>query len=289
MELNKNNSSSNNYIYFQKIFNTPPEKDFKLEEGKLFIIFIPHLDIPSTYIFRRSQIAWITEYRHFIIEQAKAAVSKLKNGGLFIVGGKDVRVGELVDRDGNVYEGSLEDDSDGENEEDMETEEGGNSDGDDDEVVDMDISDEEPDDLEDGEIREEPAELEVEEGEADETRLKSQKKKKKGKKKVKKYLKSEYIPLSILLYEDIVRNVSSEELKLREFFIVTPGGYECDNKNVDVSKMKVKLKQTYAEYEQEKHIESKYFDGQFSNHANIRRIAPIVNAFYLVFIKLPEK
>jgi len=277
MELNKNNSSSNNYIYFQKIFNTPPEKDFKLEEGKLFIIFIPHLDIPSTYIFRRSQIAWITEYRHFIIEQAKAAVSKLKNGGLFIVGGKDVRVGELVDRDGNVYEGSLEDDSDGENEEDMETEEGGNSDGDDDEVVDMDISDEEPDDLEDGEIREEPAELEVEEGEADETRLKSQKKKKKGKKKVKKYLKSEYIPLSILLYEDIVRNVSSEELKLREFFIVTPGGYECDNKNVDVSKMKVKLKQTYAEYEQEKHIESKYFDGQFSNHANIRRIAPIVN------------
>ncbi|OUM63756.1 hypothetical protein PIROE2DRAFT_43180, partial [Piromyces sp. E2] len=192
MELNKNNSSSNNYIYFQKIFNTPPEKDFNFEERKLFIIFIPHLDIPSTYIFRRSQMEWITEYRHFIIEQAKAAVNKLKNGGLFIVGGKDI----------------------------------------------------------------------------------------------KKYLRSEYIPLSILLYEDIVRSVSVDELKLREFFIVTPEGYECDNKNVDVTKMKEKLKQTYAEYEQEKIIENKYFDGQFTNHANIRRIAPIVNVSLIYFYYL---
>ncbi|ORX59840.1 hypothetical protein BCR36DRAFT_408217 [Piromyces finnis] len=280
MELNKNNSSSNNYIYFQKIFNTPPEKNFNIEERKLFIIFIPHLDIPSTYIFKRSKMEWITEYRHFIIEQAKAAVNKLKNGGLFIVGGKDIRVGELVSRDGDVYEGSLEDDFEDEFEE--------GSDSDDDEVVDMDISDDENEnDLEDGEIMEERPESEVEEGEADDVPIKSQNNK--VKKKVKKYLRSEYIPLSILLYEDIYRNVSSEELKLREFFIVTPEGYECDNKNVDISKMKTKLKETYAEYDKEKIIENKYFDGQFSNHANIRRIAPIVNAFYLVFIKLPEK
>jgi len=305
MELNKNNNNgSNNYIYFQKIFNTPPETNFDFNEKKLFLIFIPHLDIPSTYIFRRSQMGWINEYRHFIIEQAKAAVHKLKNGGLLIVGGKDVRVGELVDRDGNVYEGSLEDEED---EDDSETEEGMADDKemDDDDIVDMDISDEEgegeevreederdPDDLEDGEIREYAIDYsELEEGETREPIKKKSTTCKNKKRKIRKYLKSEYIPLSVLLYEDIVRNVSAEELKLREFFIVTPEGYESDNKikNSDISKIKEKLKHTYAEYEQEKIEENRYFDGQFAEHDNIRRIAPIVNVRIIILLKKKKK
>jgi len=135
MELNKD-SKSNNYIYFQKIFNMPEEKDFDVEHKKLFLIFIPHLDIPSTYIFKRSQMDWINEYRHFIIQQAKEAVKKLKNGGLFIVGGKNIRVGELIDEDGNLYEGSNEesdddnDDNDDESESESDNDSNSNSDSD---------------------------------------------------------------------------------------------------------------------------------------------------------------
>ncbi|KAJ3280418.1 hypothetical protein HK104_000670, partial [Borealophlyctis nickersoniae] len=59
------------------------------------LIFIPHINVPSTALLDTA--AWVARYRRFIVECARDAVERLEDGGYFIVGVKDVRVGDRVD------------------------------------------------------------------------------------------------------------------------------------------------------------------------------------------------
>jgi hypothetical protein len=90
-------------------------------------------------------------------------------------------------------------------------------------------------------------------------------------------LKTQLIPLSVLVYNDMSSKFG-EEFRLKEFIGVVPEGLARD-REMDVIELKERRREDLEEWEEEKEFESS------ENDYRARRVLPIVHSCYMMFQK----
>lgn len=88
--------------------------------------------------------------------------------------------------------------------------------------------------------------------------------------------KCKYVPLGLLLNAEL-GNIPV--FRLRDFVVVVPDGYER-NKDIDVGEMKERVDEDLKEWEEETKSE------RVEGNGGGRRLLPIVQAFYFVFVRI---
>jgi hypothetical protein len=89
-----------------------------------------------------------------------------------------------------------------------------------------------------------------------------------------------YVPLSMLVLEDI-RSAFENELTIKEFFVVAPIGYHCRS-NESTENLKVKIRSETLQWKNELLLDEQ-------GHIGHRQLLPIVHANYFVFETKREK
>ena len=90
-------------------------------------------------------------------------------------------------------------------------------------------------------------------------------------------LKSQLIPLSVLVYHDISSKFNGE-YRLKELIAVVPDGLARD-REMEVNELKDRWKEDIEEWNEEKEFEAK------ENDYRARRVLPIVHSCYMMFQK----
>ncbi|KAI8827096.1 uncharacterized protein EV422DRAFT_563174 [Fimicolochytrium jonesii] len=259
------------------------------------LIFVPHICVPSTAILPSS---WIEEYMEMLVECATEAADRLAEGGFLVVGVKDVRVKinvpEVTSTKGVDEEqpncGRTGGDDGRRSPESVSTAP--------DRVVDnpnMEVAPEDdaslgtenlpttveptPDDAASVAVGipasiveaapEVDAPVSVEDNEDP----------------ISSIGPTRYIPLGLLVNEKLTAHLESPSmikndigLRLKDFVVAVPDGYARDAKALEVDEVKERIAEDVAEWDEEMKRE----DG---GEEGVRRILPIVQAFYLIYIK----
>ncbi|KNC99570.1 uncharacterized protein SPPG_04959 [Spizellomyces punctatus DAOM BR117] len=90
-------------------------------------------------------------------------------------------------------------------------------------------------------------------------------------------IQTKYVPLGLLVSEDLSRYFEGSEMRLKDFVVAVPEGYSRD-KGIEFEEMKARIDEDEQEWKSEQEKEA---NGQ----SNVRRLLPIVQAYYFIYAK----
>ncbi|KAI8591051.1 hypothetical protein BDZ88DRAFT_450731 [Geranomyces variabilis] len=93
--------------------------------------------------------------------------------------------------------------------------------------------------------------------------------------------RSKYIPLGMILSEEMAKHIETPagQMRLRDFVVAVPDGYSRDKDAWSVEELRERVSDDLADWAEENQREA---DGK----SDIRRLLPIVQAYYFIYVKI---